>query len=280
VKWLFDIIRKLPGGGVSISWTWDMGKNSHDTMRRRFLPSLRLPWSSVASNTKGPPSVAAQNFTPERLLESSGMLASSVPKDQALNFPDTFPKATQQYRGRLKALGPFQSGSPKGVTVHYTASPDIGSTINELASKNLGYHLIITQDGTVHQCGELTHKMNHAGKALWNEQSPNSHHLAVAVVSWGWVKELAPGAYASWSGTTLPTDSCVRRRGKYWHMATALQEEALMEVLRWCHAQGISQNDICGHSECALPKGRKSDPGGVLELEMAGIRDLLTAAVS
>lgn len=196
-----------------------------------------------------------------------------------MEFPKVFPGASRLHNGLVSTQGKFQDGSPQGVTVHYTASRDISSTVKELASKNLGYHLIIDRDGTIYQCADFSHRLNHAGKAMWDGLSPNQTHLAISLISWGWVKQLAPGAFQSWSGKIVATDDCKQRLGQWWDAATTEQELALLKILRWVIIQGIDAGSICGHDECALPKGRKSDPGGILSLDMPKLRDLIGEAL-
>lgn len=196
-----------------------------------------------------------------------------------MEFPRVFPGASREHQGVVQTVGAFHGGSPRGVTVHYTASRDISSTISTLASKNLGYHLIIDRDGTIYQCAEFTGRLNHAGKALWNGLSPNKAHLAVALISWGLLKELAPGACESWGGKLVATEDCKYRQGQWWDAATTAQELALLKFLRWATIQGIDAGSICGHDESAIPKGRKVDPGGVLSLDMPRLRDLIGEAL-
>ena len=187
-------------------------------------------------------------------------------------FPGKYPQSDHAYLG---SIVPFASLDPIGVTVHYTASRGIGGTIKELVNKSLGYHIIIDRDGTVYQCAEFTGRLNHAGKADWRGHSPNREHIAVALVSWGWVKELAPGIYQSWAGTAVDTKDCIERDCRWWDVATNVQELALLRFLRWTTTQGIDPSHICGHDECALPPGRKADPGGVLSINMEKFRTLL-----
>jgi hypothetical protein len=141
-----------------------------------------------------------------------------------MNFPRIFPGVKLSHLDAVAVQDEFQVGCPKGVTIHYTASRNLGSTVKELANKSLGYHLIIDRDGTIYQCAYFSHKVNHAGKAIWNELSPNRTHIAVSLISWGLLKEMAPGAYESWSGKLVATTDCVKRKGNWWDCATKEQE--------------------------------------------------------
>lgn len=185
------------------------------------------------------------------------------------HFPEQYPKADQKHLGALKAVSTIDA---VGVTVHYTADRDLDRTLRALQARGLGYHAIIDRDGTVYQTVPLTHGVWHAGKALWGQFSPNRSHLAISLLSWGELEALAPGAYQSWNGQTVSTDEVASRAGAHWDAATPAQEAALVDFLVWACQQGISAENICGHDECALPKGRKIDPGGVLSMTMEELR--------
>lgn len=192
-------------------------------------------------------------------------------------IPDLYPKTQKLVNPMEFATGKMV---PSGVTVHYTADGSARKSIAALKGAGLGYHIIIDRDGTVYQTCYLTQSVYHAGKAMWNGRSPNRHHLAVAVVSWGAVT-LKDGNYRAWTGMPLPREEVQRREGNlgsgdyHWHVCTRPQENALLAFLRWAVSKGIKPEDVCGHDECAIPKGRKADPGGVLSLSMLELRDAL-----
>lgn len=156
---------------------------------------------------------------------------------------------------------------PTGVTVHYTADPNFDRVKAHMLSENVGYHFIIDREGKIHQTASLGRCVNHAGKALWNGQSPNRTHLAVAFLSWG----LLNSDSKAWNGTSVV--GAVKRDGHLWDPATRAQEVSLLDLLHWAMSEfGILASNLCGHDECALPKGRKTDPGGSLSKPMSHIR--------
>jgi N-acetyl-anhydromuramyl-L-alanine amidase AmpD len=133
-------------------------------------------------------------------------------------------------------------------------------------AKKIGYHFIIDRDGSLHQTASLSHSVNHAGKAMWNGQSPNRTHLAIAFISWGFLTDESK----AWNGTQV---AGVKRRGKLWDPASEAQENRLNKLLgELIRFYGISPLNICGHDECAIPQGRKADPGGSLLKTMGDIR--------
>lgn len=186
-----------------------------------------------------------------------------------MTFPETYPRADRRYLGALKGVSDLK---PSGVTVHYTADRDLQRTIRALAARDLAYHLIVDRDGTVYQMVPLTKTVWHAGKATWGSASPNRSHLSISLMSWGEVERLAPGAFETWNGLAIPTADVEDRRGAFWDAATPAQEVALVEALVWACGLGIAVGNICGHDECALPKGRKIDPGGVISKTMEELR--------
>lgn len=190
------------------------------------------------------------------------------------------------YRGTQKLVTPLaMTAGPlvdvEGVTIHHTADNNLQRTIDSLKAQGYGYHIIIDRDGTVVQTTYLSQKVNHAGIAKWRGHSPNQSHIAVALVSWGAISRVGK-KFQAWNGSEVVATAAANRKGNitddyyWWHSATDAQERALITFLRWCMMRGLSHEDFCGHDECALPKGRKSDPGGVLSMTMKELREKLS----
>jgi N-acetyl-anhydromuramyl-L-alanine amidase AmpD len=182
-------------------------------------------------------------------------------------MPAKYPHAHTLYTPDKPGVGPMGAHA-RGVTVHYTASGSLISALREEVH-GLGYHILIDRDGSTVQTCYLTLRVNHAGKANWNGDSPNKSHLAVAFVSWG----LLDGAGYSYAGVQVPKEEIRTDEKGKWHAATPQQEDSLLRFLGWAVSQGINRNNICGHDECALPKGRKVDPGGCLSFRLADFRN-------
>lgn len=168
---------------------------------------------------------------------------------------------------------------PSGVTVHYTADRDVERSIRSLKQQNLNYHLIIDRDGKVIQTCYLDKACSHAGPAFWNGKSPNKQHVSISLVSWGHLTvRNSDQACFAWTGQQVDLKDTVWRFGTAWDKATREQEAKLFELLCWfIDMFNISPLDICGHDECALPKGRKPDPGGILGMSMYDYREALKA---
>lgn len=162
-------------------------------------------------------------------------------------------------------------GSPKGITIHYSADTDYSRVYSWLKKEGLNYHLLIDEVGMIIQTGTLDKMVNHAGKANWNKLSPNKYHVSICLMSWGKLT-LKDDKYYSWNDQEIPFEDMAIRNNFYWHKATIEQEKMLIAVLDWFVDNGINTENICGHDECALPLGRKTDPGGVLSFSIESIR--------
>lgn len=193
-----------------------------------------------------------------------------------MGLPDLYPMVTKIIEPKALGAGPFK---PIGVTVHHSGDRDPSRVLTWLKAQGLGYHILIDRDGGVTQTTYFNLRVNHAGEASWLGQSPNQKHVAICLLSWGEVK---PNGQTWAAKRTIPAADVAARPsylGKlvHWDAATAKQESSLMTVLAWLVACGIDPAHICGHDECALPLGRKTDPGGVLSSTMKSIRADLIA---
>lgn len=196
-------------------------------------------------------------------------LRNSIPK----MFPTVYPDITQLVQPDRTAKGSFPGGRPAGIVIHYTADPNTIRVIKHLHENKLGYHLLIRRDGKIIQMCFLNRYCYHAGKAEWNGLKCNKNFMSVAIASWG---KLGSDRRA-WNGTVVSSNHIAYRpdlQGKpqYWHAATSAQQKALGQIIEWSISNGIRPRNICGHDECALPLGRKVDPGGVLTYSVKTIR--------
>lgn len=192
-------------------------------------------------------------------------------------IPDLYPLVGSIVQPTSMAVGRFIADRPQGITVHYTADRDSERSRRALKERGLGYHVLIERDGTVVQLTYMTRRVNHAGPSLWRELSCNKWHVAIALVSWGRLDDKR----RAWNGESIVADQCAQRpenisgRLAWWDAATDVQVRRLLEVIRWCLAFGIPPENVCGHDEAAIPAGRKVDPGGVLPMTMAELRQVL-----
>lgn len=194
------------------------------------------------------------------------------------DFPNIFPFVKSIINPSAMAAGDWERGRPLGVTVHYTADRSLDRVVTFMAKNKVGYHVIIDREGSVHQTTFFSKRVNHAGRALWSGLSPNRNHLAVALLSWGEVRPSPEAGYMAWNGTTVKTEHVVHRPANngvmtHWDAATKEQETSLTRFISWAQAAGIKIGHVCGHDECAIPYGRKIDPGGVLSYPIGDLRE-------
>lgn len=168
------------------------------------------------------------------------------------------------------AQSPWAQKSPKGITIHYSADGSSERLRREMFATKIGYHFLIAKNGRIIQTSPLDKTVHHAGKAMWNDLSPNRHHIAIAFICWGKLNEKGH----TWTG--LQIQNPVTRAAGTWEPATNEQEASLIRLLKFLSlTYKISADDICGHDECAIPPGRKADPGGSLSMTMPSLRSSL-----
>lgn len=187
-----------------------------------------------------------------------------------MKLPSIYPLVSSIFHPSALAEGPLDC---QGATIHYTADRNVDRLVAEGVKSKIGYHLMIGRDGSVIQTCFLDKRVNHAGAATWHGLSPNRKHMAIALVSWGLLDVSHDGDLVSWTGDVVPIGE-VRQGGSllypdvpmWWDAATPQQLKTLVEILRWAIALGaFTAQAVCGHDECAVPSGRKIDPGGVVE---------------
>ena len=176
--------------------------------------------------------------------------------------------------------------TPLGITIHYLGSHNVEAAIKHLRSKDLSYHVIVDRGGFCHHMAEFTSQVNHAGVASWRGKSPNRSHIAISLASWGELK-FESKKLKTWAGALYPPEAAAYREGNlglaktWWDAATDAQLDALDSlVLKLVREYKIDPENICGHDECALPHGRKSDPGGVLPFTMSSFRDRIKSRLT
>ncbi len=190
----------------------------------------------------------------------------------------------------VKTHGKYKtkSGMPRGLVVHFTAGRSENGKSNGvnslmgLASNGLGC-FTMDADGVIykskHQGWDDT--AYHAGKSEWKgKSSVSSYCMGMEICNAG--KLDAEGK--SWFGVKYE-DSVIREiteavdnqeKGKF-HKYTEAQEKSLTEFIMWQLSTNpeFSIDWVVGHDECAVPLGRKPDPGGSFSFTMPKYREYL-----
>ena len=168
------------------------------------------------------------------------------------------------------AISEWEKKTPTGITIHYTANDNFQSLLQEMHMHSIGYHFVIKKDGSIVQTSRLSKTTNHAGKAMWENESPNRNHISVAFVCWGSLSK----DKKTYTGKKI--ENYRESLGGFWEPATDDQEKKLIDLCQELIVKfGIDPRKICGHDECALPKGRKVDPGGSLSFTLSDLRQKL-----
>lgn len=178
--------------------------------------------------------------------------------------------ADKRFLGMLRTRGNLQAS---GITIHYSADRDVARTMATLIKSELGYHFLIARDGTTFQLVDTSFSVAHAGKAEWLGKSPNSHHIAICLMSWGKLIK-KEDEYLNWASGKIAPHEVRTKMGDstYWDKFTPEQEKMLRLLLRNFIFAGIDPSGICGHDESAIPFGRKTDPGASLSMSMPELR--------
>jgi len=195
-------------------------------------------------------------------------LRKLMAKYKIAKLPEFYPYAGMMLSPSSNLVGYFAKRDPSGITVHYTASRSLEATHETLMIRGLNYHFIIERDGMIVQTAKLTHRVHHAGKASWQNRSPNRSHISIALLSWGLLDEDGK----NWTGGQVHGADWRRQGGALWDKATEPQEESLIKLCKWLVKRGIPSKGICGHDECCIPPGRKVDPGGITSFTMEELR--------
>lgn len=207
-----------------------------------------------------------------------------IGKDKPLlYYPDAIYTGAGMHRGRY-----YKKGYPEGAVIHFHAGRNNPKNLkNYLKKKGYGV-IIIDREGKVWQDSSLDQWQPHAGTSRWGDlKSLNSKFVGIEVMSSGMLKRKGD-KYHTWFKKEIPKEEVryaahnANIAAGYYHTFTQAQEETLIRLLLWLHKNNPSifkiQN-VCGHDECGMPLGRKTDPGGSLSMPMPELRNILREMV-
>lgn len=193
------------------------------------------------------------------------------------------PKVVVHNDIQFSKRGTFKTpnGTPDGAVVHYTVSgksaKSAESVLRSLASRGLGCP-VVDGEGIIHVPKGFNWETDigyHAGKSEWRGKSSVSNtKIGFEMCCWG------SGAISA----KVPADQI--RKGlanngsksiDSYEKFTPAQEEFLVNVMVYLKNKypSFSYDEVCGHDECAIPLGRKNDPGASLSVSMPQFRALL-----
>lgn len=192
-------------------------------------------------------------------------------------------KTRGNYRGT-------KSGFPKGLIVHYTAgrnNPE--GTLQSLAKRGLGC-LVMDEKGTIYQAKnqDIDDVAYHAGKSkIHGKNGASFYCIGMEICNAGKLEvENTPNGvqFTSWFGQKFKHEQ-VREVFKkngfstsgFFHKYTHEQVTSLIAFCIWMKdvSSDFDFEWVMGHDEVAVPRGRKSDPSGSLDVSMPEFRRIL-----
>jgi len=155
----------------------------------------------------------------------------------------------------------------RAVVVHYTGGGSLGSTAKWICdpSSGVSYHVMIERDGRAVQFVDFHRKAWHAGVGNidggQDKRNANVGSIGVAFCNYGKIcrADTQPNKLVYTAGAP------VLHSNAYWEPYTDEALATFTRVLTWFERTGWTTN-LVRHSEIALPRGRKHDPGPLFSL--------------
>lgn len=153
------------------------------------------------------------------------------------------------------------------VIVHYTAGGALESTVGWFRNPDAkaSSHYVVGRSGQVVQMVDLDRAAWHAGKSeLGGKEGVNAFSIGIEVCNWGKLTKHGDDFF-TYTGNRYQGETPYRdAQGQYWEPFTEAQYAAIAKI---CD-ESIEQfeiSHITGHSDIALPIGRKIDPGSAFD---------------
>jgi N-acetylmuramoyl-L-alanine amidase len=170
--------------------------------------------------------------------------------------------------------GPFPTGAPDTLILHYTAGDTAAWAIDKLSDPTAGArvsaHLVVARDGGVTQLLPFDTIGWHAGRSSWGGRTAFNHFsLGIEIDNAGRLTPDGDG-FVNWRG--LPYDradavQAVHRHeseAAWWHSYPA-EQLRVVEALSRLLVETYGLRWILGHEEIA--PDRKDDPGPAFPLD-------------
>ena len=155
------------------------------------------------------------------------------------------------------------------IVQHYTAGSSLEGAEKTLTDKNrkASAHFIIGRDGKIVQLGLCNEILWHVGTSLYKgELSTNKFSIGIENVNWGLLTK-KNNKYYSYTGTEIPEEEIYKdSKGHYFHTYTHAQLETNFELCKALCKEYKTIKEIIGHSDCAMPRGRKVDPSEAFDM--------------
>lgn len=200
-----------------------------------------------------------------------------------MSTPPRYPKA--KWMGQTaNSDGPFRSGEPSFIVMHYTAGGSGVSSTDYLWKPHKpasSAHFVVDRDGRTWQLSDINRKTWHAGISAWRGRTGlNAHSIGIEIANYGYWRhnkktgDVIPG---------LPTVELAMQRGwipakpksgrggiLYWEPYPEVQIQSTLELTGWL-LRNLMIDEIVGHDDIA--PARKLDPGPAFPMKR--FQDLL-----
>lgn len=162
---------------------------------------------------------------------------------------------------------PHQSGrrgeSISAIIMHFTAGGTQSGTVGWFRNPNakVSAHYVVGRDGMVVQMVPLDKAAWHAGKSKIGEKTGvNSYSVGIEICNWGPLRQV-DGKFVTYSGRKYDGPTPIQSAdGRYWEPYTDAQYASLLKLCEYLTSE-YEITHITGHSDIAIPQGRKHDPG-------------------
>jgi N-acetylmuramoyl-L-alanine amidase len=157
---------------------------------------------------------------------------------------------------------PRRASEITAIIYHYTAGGSQESMVKyfqDTASK-VSAHYVLGRDGKIVQMVPLDQAAWHAGvSTLGGVSAVNHFSIGIEICNWGRLTKKGDKFYVE-KGEPYGGPTPVHADGAYWEPYTDAQFKSLARLTNELLAKYPIKH-ITGHSDIALPKGRKIDPG-------------------
>lgn len=155
------------------------------------------------------------------------------------------------------------------IIMHYTAGGSQAATVGWFRNPDakVSAHYVVGRDGTVTQMVPLGQAAWHAGKSKIGDKSGiNAYSVGIEICNWGPLRQV-DGQFINYTGRKYDGPTPIQSEdGRYWEPYTDAQYAALLKLCGYLIDQ-YNITHITGHSDIAIPQGRKTDPGEAFQWE-------------
>lgn len=185
---------------------------------------------------------------------------------------DTNEKLKISFQETPNVSGPFKSGLPDTIVIHYTAGSSLKSSASWLQNPNAkaSAHLVVGKAGEIIQLAPFDVRTWHAGRSSWKGRSGlNQYSIGIEIDNAGPLTQ-TPDGYMTHFSKLVDNKNVVLATHKLdsnergWEAYTSQQIELVEEIcLALKEVYNISE--IVGHDDIA--PSRKRDPGPAFPME-------------